>query len=192
MSTEKAQATRDEILKAAERVVMREGVASMTIAAVAKEAGLSKGGVLYHYASKEALIQGMLERLIALFEGDVERYADGDRSKAPGRWTRAYVRATLEPTGEAASSQVETVSAAIIAAVSIDPSLLEPLEERFRTWQASIEADDVDPVSGTIARLAADGLWLTELFDFYPPQGALREAVVAEIVEMTKKRRRKG
>jgi AcrR family transcriptional regulator len=190
MTNDKAQTTRDQILRAAERVVMREGVAGMTIAAVAKEAGLSKGGVLYHYASKEALVQGMLERLIALFEADVEHYAAGDATRAPGRYTRAYVRATLEPRGESASSEVEDVSAAIIAAVSTDPTLLEPLEQRFRAWQEAIEADDVDPVYGTIARLAADGLWLTELFDFYPPEGELRDRVVAEIVALTRKRKR--
>jgi len=54
------------ILTAAERVVLRDGVTCLTLEAVACEANLSKGGVLYHFATKEALIQAMLERLIQL------------------------------------------------------------------------------------------------------------------------------
>src|SRR5262245_35811257 len=45
--------TRNAILDAAEAVVARMGVAAMTFEEVAKEAGVSKGGVLYHFRSKE-------------------------------------------------------------------------------------------------------------------------------------------
>ena len=65
----------DLILTAAERVVMRDGVMRLTIEAVAREAKLSKGGVLYHLATKEALIQAMLERLIQ--QGFVFRHRRG-------------------------------------------------------------------------------------------------------------------
>ena len=53
------QTTRQQIIHAAFALIRREGVARLTIEAVAQEAGLSKGGVLYHFRSKEALIQAM-------------------------------------------------------------------------------------------------------------------------------------
>jgi len=49
-------ATRDVILDAAERVVSREGSGRLTIDAVVRESGFSKGGVLYNFPSKQALI----------------------------------------------------------------------------------------------------------------------------------------
>ena len=39
-----------------------KGVAKLTLEAVAKEAGVSKGGLLYHFSNKEALIEGMIVR----------------------------------------------------------------------------------------------------------------------------------
>ncbi len=56
--------TREEILTAAERVIAQLGVKRLTIEQVAKAAGMSRGGLLYHFASKEALIQGMQTRFI--------------------------------------------------------------------------------------------------------------------------------
>jgi AcrR family transcriptional regulator len=87
--------TIDLILSAAERVVMRDGVMRLTIDAVAREAKLSKGGVLYHFGTKETLIQAMLERLIQYCEREMAAHQQHDGE--PGSWTRAYVRKTSEP-----------------------------------------------------------------------------------------------
>jgi AcrR family transcriptional regulator len=50
------------ILEAAASVLLKGGARGLTIDAVAAEAGLSKGGVLHHYASKEALILALVAR----------------------------------------------------------------------------------------------------------------------------------
>ena len=52
--------SRERILAAAVQVALREGVSAMTLEAVAREAGVSKGGLLYHFASKDELIAAML------------------------------------------------------------------------------------------------------------------------------------
>jgi hypothetical protein len=65
-----------------------------------------------------------------------------------------------------------------------EPELLAPLREAFARWQAEIEADVADPVRGTIARLAADGLWLCELFGLGSLDPELRRRVHAELLRM--------
>ncbi|MCJ2053072.1 TetR/AcrR family transcriptional regulator [Methylobacterium sp. J-070] len=50
------------ILEAAAAVLVKRGARGLTIDAVAAEAGLSKGGVLHHYASKEALVLALVAR----------------------------------------------------------------------------------------------------------------------------------
>lgn len=50
------------ILEAAGAVLRRGGARGLTIDAVAAEAGLSKGGVLHHYGSKDALILALVAR----------------------------------------------------------------------------------------------------------------------------------
>ena len=58
---------RTALLDAALTVVRRDGAAALTLDAVAAEAGVSKGGVLYHFGSKRALIDGLLERWLDEF-----------------------------------------------------------------------------------------------------------------------------
>ena len=45
---------RSQILDAAEAVVMRDGVRNLTLDAVAQQSSISKGGLLYHFPTKEA------------------------------------------------------------------------------------------------------------------------------------------
>lgn len=49
-------ATRTLILEAATRLIDREGIAATTLDAIAAELGMTKPGLYYHFASKEALL----------------------------------------------------------------------------------------------------------------------------------------
>jgi AcrR family transcriptional regulator len=144
--------TIDLILTAAERVALRDGVLRLTVEAVAREAKLSKGGVLYHFATKESLIQAMLDRLIQYCEQEIAQHQQNDA--APGGWTRSYVRKTLAPLkaypGEAAFPKSKEVGAGLIVAAATNPKLLEPLRKRFRTWQRAIERDGISPTATLI------------------------------------------
>ena len=62
---------RAQLLDAAVAVIRRDGAAALTLDAVAAEAGVSKGGVLYHFASKRALIDGLLSRWLDDFEAQL-------------------------------------------------------------------------------------------------------------------------
>jgi AcrR family transcriptional regulator len=176
-----AQTTRQQILHAAFALIRREGVARLTIEAVAEEAGLSKGGVLYHFRSKEALIQAMVASLVERFNADIEtarREEPEDERTTPGSWLRAYIRASAGPAEE------DEDTAALLAAVSNDPRLLEPLQSQYVRWQAQVEAGGVDPALATVIRLALDGLWMADLFGLAPPEGELRERVFATLERM--------
>lgn len=48
--------SREEILAAARSVMLRQGIAGMTLDAVAREVGVSKTALYYYFASKDALI----------------------------------------------------------------------------------------------------------------------------------------
>ena len=63
---------RTRILDAVERIVQAKGVPALTLEAAAREAGISKGGLLYHFASKEALLHGLVARLAAYVRSDFD------------------------------------------------------------------------------------------------------------------------
>lgn len=69
----KADDTSDRILDAFEQLVLEHGERAGTIAATADAAGVSKGGLLYHFGSKAALVEGLAERLDRFGEAEQAR-----------------------------------------------------------------------------------------------------------------------
>jgi AcrR family transcriptional regulator len=172
-----ADTTRKAILEAASRVTAREGALKLTLEAVAKEAGVSKGGLLYHFPNKEALISSMIDEHLASWSNAVETAKD----KEKGAFTRAFVKTTVTPT------QLETqLGSGLLAAVALNPELLGPVKKHYAAWQREIENDGINPVTATLVRLAADGLYFAEVFDLAPPKGKLRKQLGIRLLEMTK------
>jgi AcrR family transcriptional regulator len=167
--------TRERIVRAAEDVVIREGVARLTLEAAAAEAGVSKGGVLYHFPGRAALVSAMVEGFVVSFDADLERF--GAYGGKRGDFARAYVEATMSPTVETGDIRARRLGSALLAGVASDPELLAPLRERWLAWQASVEGDGIDPALATVIRYAADGMWLCDLFELAPIREDHRRAV---------------
>ena len=177
-----SRATKTQILEAAARVVLTDGVAGLTLAAVARAAGLSKGGLLYHYASKEALLNAMVERLVEVTE---ERIAASRAADAPpGDWLRGYLRAcSIEGLPDA--DPVGRLAVALLAAGALDPALLEPLRACQALWHEELCRDGVDPATAWIVRLAADGLWMNDVFGLPVLAAEERRAVLERLLALT-------
>lgn len=87
--TRRGEQRRTELLAAALRVVVRDGVGSLTYRAVAAEAGASHGSILYYFGSREALVREVLrwvaERNAATLQAywaEVEQHAHEPREFA--------------------------------------------------------------------------------------------------------------
>lgn len=171
--------TRERILTAAAAVVIEQGAMRMTLEAVAAQAGVSKGGLLYHFPSKDALVQAMIEEMNLEFAERIRREFEADKHPSDrGRWLRGLVRATFT------STHLET-SAGLVAAVVLNPGLLDPTRRNYEQRQALIEQDGIDPVLATIIRLAADGLWFSDLLGLSPLRGHRRQAVMEALLSFT-------
>lgn len=170
---------RESLLRAASTLVAEHGYSSLTLDAVGAVAGVSKGGVLYHFPTKEALVVALVEELATGFDADQTSAHEADPSP-PGAWTRAYLAATTAPPEEAS----DRAAVGLLAAVGHDPSLLEPLQERYRHWVQRLDEDGLPGVDAHVVRLAADGLWAAELFGLAPPDPALRERIESRLSEL--------
>lgn len=176
---------RDAILDAAQARLLAHGPAGLVLDQVASEAGVSKGGLLYHFASKEALIRGLCDRMLAGFDAiqDALHEADPDPT---GAWARAYLRSTVKPNGEPADDSAQLM-AGLLAGFGGDATHLGEVHARFQQWQSRIErTDGVDPIDATIVRLAADGLWLSALIGLPGMRKALARQVMARLDAMTR------
>ena len=162
---------RTELLDAAVAVVRRDGAAALTLDAVAAEAGVSKGGVLYHFGSKRALIDGLLTRWLDAFEAQLT----GDDLLG------AYVRACdLSKSG----SDYNASEFGMLAAMIEEPAVLAIARERQSAWMARILAGVADPTDAWMVRLAADGLWYSDLLGIAPPRGEDRRRLIARLLAL--------
>ncbi len=178
--SQSAAATRDRLLKAAIDVIQMQGSERLTLDAVAKEAQVSKGGLLYHFASKEVLVIGVIQYLMDDFDAEIARELDLDTAPdSPGRWLRAYVKATFNyinlPTA---------LVAHLLSAVTLNPELLKPVQCRFDDWQQHFQVSGLDPVRANVVRLAADGLGTCDLFRVGMPNQELRQPILEMLLEM--------
>ncbi len=91
----KSPATREKLCETAIEIAAREGLAAMTLDNVARHAGVSKGGVTYHFPSKEKLVEGVVEHFGQRLERLVlERVANDPHPRH--RWARAMLDCTFE------------------------------------------------------------------------------------------------
>jgi len=90
---QRRQRSREEILEAARRVLLRNGIAATTLDSVAKEVGVTKTALYYYFASKDALlfelVFGSMQAHARAVHDAVERAADGGQALA------AIVRETV-------------------------------------------------------------------------------------------------
>ena len=175
--------TRTALLDAANRIVQERGVEHLTLDLTAQEAGVSKGGLLYHFPSKQALIEGMIQYYLERFTADFNAAARQEDPTVAGRWTRAYLQTTYED-----NQRNPRMSSSLLAAVAADPALLLPMQQTFAEWVRLLEQDGVDPTSAQIVRLAVDGLWMVELFGLAPPDAQMRERVLLALEALVEKK----
>jgi len=174
-------ATRRSVLDAAADIVATEGAAKLTLDAVADRVGLSKGGILHHFGTKDSLIAAMIEEIVAQFESDLARHMQGETG--PGSFARAFLRACLDPDG--AVTRTLKVSAGILAAVAINSQLLAPLRRRYDEWRQRLEDDGIDPAIAELVRSAADGVWLGGVLELGVVSAAVRRRVFTKLIELT-------
>ena len=165
---------REVLLQAAVTVASREGAAQLTLDAVAREAGVSKGGLLYHFASKDALLRALLLWELDGFEAALERRIRATpTSSAPGAFLQAYVALSLE----ALSVRVPV---GLLAAYAFGADDLSEVSARLRRWQARACQALPDQAAALTLLLAADGAWLSALLGA-PISPAQAQALLTQV-----------
>ncbi|MGV6875092.1 TetR/AcrR family transcriptional regulator [Pseudochelatococcus sp. B33] len=169
--------TREQVLDAAQAVVLRDGAGQMTLGAVAREAGISKARVLYDYKSKQELIKALIERSIGTHRRKIEELAERlDGTSSPGRCIRARIEAVRNLTDEE-----RAVTTSLCAAMTNDPDLRKPLLELFDLIIDNLRTTSRKPRGALLAFLATEGLAQLEWLGYQSWRESEREALLADI-----------
>jgi AcrR family transcriptional regulator len=165
--------SREAILDAAENLAGEVGANHLTLEAVAARASISKGGLLYNFPTKNALLRGMVERFVTrVREGSFE----GASASAIVQKLIANRLATRKP-------DKEGKGVSMIAAVAEQPDLLEPIRDNHRDLWSKLKANP-DRDQALIAWLAVEGLLFMELLGTSPLSSQERARLVGEVEQL--------
>jgi len=172
--------SRTLILDSAETVVARDGSRRLTIDAVVSQSGLSKGGVLYHFPNKTALLAGMVDRMVDGVRGDVDKAET--RAAKTGEPAAVEIVSALTRRG----GKDRQVSQALLAAIAEQPELLDPARALIEMIDDRLADTASDPILMHILTLAIDGLHHRDLLGFPTFTPKTRDAVHHRLRAMTK------
>ncbi len=177
---------RERVLDAYQSILISDGERAATIEAVAREAGVSKGGLLYHFASKEELTTGLVRRLAALTDEDLERM-----SAAADGPIAYYVRTSV--------MEDDALDRALIAMTRLAQGgsavASDALREVRDRWAAAIRPHVRDETALDLVMLLSDGLYFNNslaepgedqgTMSEFVPTGSALEQLVAMVVDAT-------
>lgn len=141
---------RERVLDAYEDTLIEQGERAATFDAVAKRAGVSKGGLLYHFGSKDALVAGLAERLDERRVDEIDSIAES----ADGA-VRSLMRSSL-----AVGTPLDrTILAVARLAQGDQPVAKAALARLHDSWFAVVASEVDDPVVARAIVLISDGLY---------------------------------
>ncbi|AUI62439.1 TetR/AcrR family transcriptional regulator [Amycolatopsis sp. BJA-103] len=144
---------KERILDSYEEILIEQGPGGITLEAVAAHAGVSKGGLLYHFGSKEALVDGLLERLALLSEEDLERARN-----APEGVVSWYLRTAI--TDVTQRKPLHRTTMATIRIMLNEPRVSEVVQVYNQRVHDLISEHVDDPLTAELVILVGDGLYL--------------------------------
>ncbi|WOQ15772.1 TetR/AcrR family transcriptional regulator [Raineyella sp. W15-4] len=146
-----ADDTRRAVLTAAAVAIRTKGV-HVSLDDIARQAGVSKGGLLYHFPSKEELILELVRDLLASFRASIEAHLD-PQDTMPGGLARAYLRTLFAPAEEEARDAI-----AVMIQLMVIPEVAELARADARDLQAELGADGLSPEVLALVVSSADGV----------------------------------
>ncbi|MFI7004172.1 TetR/AcrR family transcriptional regulator [Nocardia sp. NPDC050175] len=175
--------TRDRILDALESLLLEKGMSHVTLESVAAQAGVSKGGLLYHFKSKDALLAGLVRRLTDRAGQQLKDHLD--RGQSVASW---YLQ-TPNTDNAADAVELEIYRSMLATMRTIDAAadtevdeVQQALMEMMDSWSDGLDHEIDDPVRADIIRLVGDGVYLRALLGLPQIEPARYRQVVARLL----------
>jgi len=175
--------TKETLLDAFERMVTDKGERAATLDAVASEAGVSKGGLLYHFGAKTDLVEGLVERLERLTAED-----NAQLLAAPEGFVRRFIRSSVAVGTPFDSTYIAMTR---LAQSGLYPAANASLAAVETGWRELIEQSVGDAAVARLVLLVSDGLYYNAAlfpFDKLPTPASELDDVIDAIEELASTR----
>ena len=166
---------RAQVLESARRIVASRGAGALTFDELARDSGVTRGGITYHFPTKERLLRSLLE-------SDMAHWAEAERELAP---------ADCEPETARLIGFIRAFTArddgrrrflcGMLSAATLDPSLLDPCREDIEARLGQLSWSERD-LRMQLLQLAVEGLVWRELMQVFSMPAPARRRLV-ELME---------
>lgn len=130
--------TRDLLLGAAARLFHEQGYAATGVATILREAGVHSGSLYYHFASKEALLRGVLEHYQELLQPVVLDPVEAAEPDPLARVFRllAWYREGMVASGCRLGCPIGNLA---LEVADSHPEVRDVIDANFAGWTAGVE-----------------------------------------------------
>lgn len=174
----RSERTRNAVIQAALAVIARDGPNRLTLDAIARESGISKGGLMHQFHTKEAVLTALLEYQTACSE----EFARAYMAEHGSTQSQPHLAAQIA-TARSLLAKPSSVAFAVMAVLSQEPALLSlPREHDAREIEA-IKAEASDPDLATLRWAAARGLAMTTMLGLCPLSEQERERLFDRLLD---------
>jgi AcrR family transcriptional regulator len=170
---------RQRIIDGALALLRAEGGGAITLDATARQVGLTKPGLMYHFPTKEALMLAVVDHVAAKWERALlDRLAGPLEDATAAERIRAYVEVTL-------TEEFDRADFAIFFDAIYRDAFTTTWVRRLQPWLAlPDDLPDSQRARLTVARLAADGYWVAAATDVFAPPARDRDRLTVVIQDL--------
>ncbi|MBV7395907.1 TetR/AcrR family transcriptional regulator [Mameliella sediminis] len=169
---------RNKVLDAAEALVLDSGAGALSFDAVAKAAGVTKGGVQYAFGTRDNLIRAMITRWGEAFDADVAKRTGPEPS--PRQRIQGHLSASRD-----ADAAEHSRSAVMMTALVQHPDQLADTRDWYNTRLAGLDLSKPEDRKLALAFLAGEGAFLLKAFGLMDIGDADWKALFADMLAAT-------
>lgn len=170
--------SKESILDAAEAIVIESGALRMTLDAVAERSGISKGGLMYHFPTKETLLETMVRRMGDRFD-DLREKARQELPKDRLNELMVEVRAL-----QGKSKIHKRLGAALLAVIANQPDLAHTIRDTMRDRFFNKITSKENFARSAILFFSALGLHFHDLLNLSLLDEKQREEIFEELLRL--------
>ncbi len=174
----RSERTRNAAIKAALAIIARDGPGRLTLDAIVRESGVSKGGLMHQFPSKREVLKALLHHQVERFGGFSAKYLAEHGSKHAQPQLAAQIATLREVIAEP-----DPVAFALVGALGEDPSLLAEIKQGEARTLALLEAESPDPQLAVLRWIAARSLVHATLLGISPFSVAERDRLFDRLLD---------
>ncbi len=156
------RATREKILQAAREIIIEKGTDCLSIDRVIKYAGISKGAFMYHFPTRQSLIEALvseyaqhLEKVQKTLEAQFQ-HTTSPMLAAYGQWYKDFTTGEID--------QGSSPLLALSLASRDNRQLMQPVRDWYRNHCDRLKTQGCGPAKAFVVNLAYDALFFHHLF----------------------------